>query len=259
MFDLTGKVALVTGGNSGLGFAFAEGIAKAGGDIVIWGRNAERNADAAAALREHGGRVIARSVDVASRDAVVAGIADAVEEMGRLDTVIANAGASHSRDSSLDITPEDYHALLATNLHGAFYTLQEGARHMVERSAAGDPGGSLIICGSLSVFRGVPGMPHYGAAKGALASIMASMAVEFGKHGIRVNMIAPGYIRTNIGASRDDPKRQALDKHFVEVTPMARIGKPADFEGIAVYLASDLSSFHTGDIIVIDGGIMVKM
>jgi NAD(P)-dependent dehydrogenase (short-subunit alcohol dehydrogenase family) len=259
LFDLTGKVALVTGGSSGLGLGFATGIAKANGDVLIWGRDAQRNEKAVATLREYGGRVVARSVDVSSREAVVAGMAEAVEIMGRLDCVIANAGASHARPSSLDVTPEDYHALLATNLHGAFYTLQEGARHMVERSKAGDPGGSLIVCGSLTVFKGVTGMPHYGAAKGALAAIMASMAVEFGQYGIRVNMIAPGYIRTNIGASRDDPKRQAMDRRFAEAAPMARIGAPEDFEGIAAYLASDCSSFHTGDIIVIDGGAMVKV
>ncbi|MET0370647.1 MAG: SDR family oxidoreductase [Sphingobium sp.] len=259
IFDLTGKVALVTGGSSGLGLAFAQGIAKCGGDIVIWGRNKDRNAEAAALLREQGGRVFADSVDVSSHSEVVVGMARAVEEMGRIDCAIANAGMSHGRASSLDITPQDYHHLLATNQHGAFYTLQEAARHMVGRAKAGDPGGSLIICGSLVIFRGVTGMAHYSAAKGALAAIMTSMTPELGRSGVRINMIAPGYIRTQIGLSADDPKRKAMDAEFLARTPLGRIGAPEDFEGIAAYLASDRSSFHTGDVIVIDGGVKVNL
>jgi NAD(P)-dependent dehydrogenase (short-subunit alcohol dehydrogenase family) len=258
LFDLTGKKALVTGGNSGLGLGFARGIAKQGGDLILWARSETKNRAAEQDLRAYGGEVIARAVDVASEAAVVDGIRQAVETFGRLDCVIANAGIATSAPSVLDLTTEQYHELLNINLHGAFYTLREAARHMVGRAKAGDPGGSLIVCGSLSVFMGVPGMPHYGAAKGALASIMKSMAVELGKYGVRVNMVAPGYIKTDLGRGREEAQ-SPQDKLFAERTPIPRVGYPEDFEGIAAYLASDASKFHTGDIIVIDGGWLINV
>ncbi len=257
LFDLTGKKALVTGGNSGLGLGFARGIAKQGGDVMLWARSEEKNRAAEAELRAFGHQAIARVVDVASETAVAEGIGQAVETFGRLDCVIANAGISNAAPSVLDMTSKQYHELLDINLHGAFYTLREAARHMVGRAKKGDTGGSLIVCGSLTVFMGVTGMEHYGAAKGALASIMKSMAVELGPYGVRVNMIAPGYIKTNLGRSREP--NSARDQAMVDRTPVGRVGYPEDFEAIAAYLASDGSSFHTGDIIVVDGGYLVKI
>lgn len=259
LFDLSGKKALVTGGNSGLGLGFAHGLAKQGADLMIWGRSAEKNLAAETELRQHGGEVFGQVVDVASEDEVVRRMDEAVERMGRLDCVIANAGISSHRPSIVELDSKTYHDLLDINLHGAFYTLREGARHMVARAKAGEPGGSIIVCGSLSVFLGVPGMSHYAAAKGALASMMRSIAVELGPFGIRVNMIAPGYIKTSIGRDRQAGEISPLEKSFAERTPLQRIGYPQDFEAITAYLASDGAAFHTGDIIVIDGGYMANV
>lgn len=264
LFDLTGKKALVTGGNSGLGLGFAHGLARQGADLMIWARSAEKNQRAEAELREHGGDVLSRALDVASEEAVTRHMQEAVEAMGRIDCLVANAGVSSRTSSILDLDAQTYHDLLDINLHGAFYTLREGARHMVARAKAGEPGGSIIICGSLSVYLGVPGMSHYAAAKGGLASIMRCMAVELGQFGIRVNMIAPGYIKTGIGRYRDGSPDQAaqnsaIDARFIDRTPMARNGYPQDFEAIAAYLASDGAAFHTGDVIVIDGGYLANL
>lgn len=259
LFDLSGKVAVVTGGNSGLGLGFARGIARQGGDIAIWARSAEKNAAAKAELEAFGVHVTTRQVDVADEAEVIAGFDDVMAQHGRIDTVIANAGISHSVPSFLDLDTESYHRLLAINQHGAFFTLREGARHMVRRAQAGEPGGSLIVCGSLSMLVGVKGMEHYAAAKGALGAMMRGMAAELGQYRIRANVIAPGYIKTDIGRSRDQAQKSQMDEWFASNTPIPTLGYPEDFEGIAAYLASDAARFHTGDTIVIDGGWMAKL
>ena len=169
IFDLTGKVALITGGNSGIGLGFAVGLAKAGADVVIWGRREQNNRAAEDKLRPYGGRVASREVDVSAETEVVEGMRAAVAEMGRLDCVVANAGHANQAPFT-EMTSEIYHGLLNVNQHGAFYTLREAAKHMVARAKAGDPGGSLILCGSGSIYQGVPTMAHYGAAKGGHAA-----------------------------------------------------------------------------------------
>ncbi len=265
LFDLEGKVALVTGGNSGLGLGFARGIARQGGDVVIWGRSEEKNAAALEQLTDLGARASARAVDVASQEEVVAGFDALLEDYGRIDTVIANAGMPPNTGSILDTAAEDYHKLLATNMHGAFYTLQEGARRMVARAESGDPGGSLVFCGSLSMFQGVPGISPYAAAKGGIGAVIRCMAVELGRHGIRANTIAPGYIKTGFSGGRPDGSAQPeeewndIDKIFAGKAALKRPGFAADFEAIAAYLASDAASFHTGDTIVIDGAALVHI
>lgn len=258
LFDLAGKVTLVTGGNSGLGLGFARGIARQGGDVMLWARSEAKNAAARAELESFGVRIETRTVDVSDEEQVVRGMQEAVATFGRLDCVIANAGISNPVPSVLDLDSEAYHRLLAINQHGAFYTLREGARHMVRRAEAGDPGGSLIACGSLSLFLGVPGMEHYAAAKAGVAAIVRGMALELGKHGIRANVVAPGYIKTDLGRDRDEAANP-MDAHFASTTPIPRVGYPDDFEGIIAYLASDASRFHTGDTIVIDGGYLIKL
>jgi NAD(P)-dependent dehydrogenase (short-subunit alcohol dehydrogenase family) len=141
------------------------------------------------------------------------------------------------------------------NLHGAFYTLREAAKHMVARAKAGDPGGSLILCGSGSIYQGVPTMAHYGAAKGALNSMAKALAAELGPHGIRANVIAPGFILTEM--TQADPVLGAQIAAAVAAkAPLGRAGRPDDLEGAVVYLASDASRYHTGDTLVIDGGKM---
>ena len=257
LFDLTGKVAVVTGGNSGLGLGYARGIAKQGGDVAIWARSAEKNAAAKADLERFGVRVTTRQVDVGDEQAVKDAFEQVMADHGRIDTVIANAGISSNVPSVLDLDTATYDALLRINQHGAFYTLREGARHMVRRAEAGEPGGSLIACGSLSIFLGLPGMEHYAAAKAAVAAIIRGMASELGKYGIRANVVAPGYIRTDLGRDRDEPNPHEV--HFAANTPIPRVGYPEDFEGIIAYLASDAARFHTGDTIVIDGGYLIKL
>jgi NAD(P)-dependent dehydrogenase (short-subunit alcohol dehydrogenase family) len=258
LFDLSGKVAVITGGNSGIGLGFARGMAKQGSAIAIWARSADRNAAAKKELEAFGVRVETYQVDVASQQSVSSGFDTVLRDFGRVDTVFANAGISDRAASFLELTAEAYHRLLAINMHGAFYTLQEGARRMVARAEAGEPGGSLIACGSLSLFLGVPGMEHYAAAKSGMAAVVRGIAVELGKYGIRANVVAPGYIKTDLGRD-DEAVRRAMDERFASSTPIPRVGYPEDFEGIAAYLASDASRFHSGDTIVIDGAYMVKL
>ena len=248
LFDLTGKTALVTGGNGGLGLAYARGLAKQGADAILWGRNADKNAAAVAELEGLGARAFAQTVDVSDEQQVIAGFAEAVARAGKLDIVIQNAGFSNPAPSFAAMTTEAYRAQMAVAMDGGFFTLREAARHMIARSQAGDPGGSIILCGSGTVFQGIPGMEHYGAAKAGLAAMMRGMATELAPHGIRVNMIAPGYIDTELGGTAEQKAYSAGR------TPMGRLGTLADVEAAAAYLACDAAAYHTGDILVIDGG-----
>lgn len=253
MFDLTGKVVVSTGANSGIGLAFLQGCAKQGADVVVWGRRADKNAEAVALLRELGApRAHAEAVDVSDEAAVESAFARTLEAMGRVDCVFANAGFQTRAASFPDMSSEMYHELLNVNQHGAFYTLRAAARHMRERAQADDPGGSIVICGSLSLFQGRQGLEHYAGAKGALAAMMKSIAVEMGQYGVRANMIVPGFILT--GMTDDNPQTAGIIKHFSSITPLKRPGYLADIEGPAAYLASDASAFQTGDMLVIDGG-----
>jgi len=254
LFDLTGKVALVTGGSTGLGFAMAEGLARAGADVIIWGRRTERNSEATIALQKHGGRVASRAVDVSDEQAVVDGFAAAVAEFGRVDCVVANAGTA-SMSPFVDMDKETWHGLLNTNLHGAFFTCREAGRHMKARAEKGDPGGSIIINGSLSVFTGVPGISHYATAKGGLNSFSKTIAVELGAYDVRVNVICPGLIPTDLGEVAD---QSPMVQMTLARTPIKRIGRPEDLQGIVVYLASDVSRYHSGDTITLDGGMMAQ-
>jgi len=252
LFDLTGKVALVTGANAGLGLAMADALARSGADVVIWGRREDRNSEAAEQLRRHGGRVSYLAVDVSSEQQVVDAFAAAVREFGHIDCVVANAGIANVTPFH-EMSSTVWHDLLGINLHGAFYTCREAARHMKDRAEAGNPGGSIIINGSLAVFAGVPGMEHYATAKGGLNSMSKGLAVELAPLGVRVNVICPGFFVTDLG-DEDSPMAAAL----LAQTPAGRVGKGADLDGIVIYLASDMSSYHTGDTITIDGGIMAK-
>jgi len=254
LFDLTGKVALVTGANSGLGFGFAEGLARAGSDLVIWGRRKEANDQAAEKLRALGVKVHSAEVDVTDEAQIVAGVADALAAMGRIDTVVANAGIASTKPF-IEMDADTYNSLMAVNQHGVVFTLREVAKHMVARAEAGDPGGSMILCGSGSIFQGVPTLTHYGAAKGALAALSKGLAAELGPHGIRCNVIAPGFIITEMTMA-DPEYGQMLADAVAAKAPIGRAGMPDDLWGAVVYLASDLSRYHTGDTLVIDGGKM---
>jgi NAD(P)-dependent dehydrogenase (short-subunit alcohol dehydrogenase family) len=254
IFDCTGKVTLVTGGNGGIGLGFAMGVAKQGGDIAVWARNAGRNETAKAALLSAGaGRVETYQVDVTSEAAVIAGFDQLIADFGRVDSVFANSGRASNSRSILTLDSGEWHDLLGVNLHGAFYTLREGARKMVARADAGEPGGSLVFCGSLSMFHGLPGIANYAASKGGMAAVIRTLAAELGQYAIRCNTVAPGYVKTGMEDGTDAEIIAKVDAHFAAKTPIHRPGTPEDFEGIGAYLCSDASRFHSGDTIVIDG------
>ena len=253
LFDLSGKVVLATGSNAGIGLGFLRGCAKQGADVVVWGRRAENNARAVKDLLGLGAsRAHAEAVDVSDEAAVEAAFAATLKVMGRVDCVFANAGFSNRAESFPDMSSKMYHDLLNVNLHGAFYTLRVAARHMRARAQAGDPGGSIVACGSLSMFQGRQGLEHYAAAKAAIAAMIKGLAVEMGQYQVRANMIAPGMIMTEM--TDGNPQTDALVQHFSKITPLGRPGYVSDIEGPAAYLASDASLFHTGDILVVDGG-----
>ncbi len=257
LFDLTGRVVLAAGANSGIGLGFLMGCAKQGADVVVWGRRADKNAEALEKLKAAGaGRVHQEAVDVSEEAMVKEAFAATVEAMGKVDCLFANAGFSSRAPSFPDMTSQMYHELMKVNLDGAFYTLREAARHMRARAQAGDPGGSIVVCGSLSIFHGLQGMEHYAGAKGALAAMVKGLAVEMGQYKVRANMIAPGFIMTEM--TEGSPQSESVAKHFSAITPLGRPGYPADIEGPAAYLASDASLFHTGDILVVDGGRTVR-
>lgn len=251
-FDLTGKVALVTGGNGGIGLGMAEAMAQAGADIVIWGSNPDKTLAAEGKLTRYGVRVKAQIVDCSDEAQVVAGMAEAVVAMGRVDTVIANAGRGRGAASFSEMSTDTWNYNMALNLDGVFWTLREAAKHMVERAKTGDAGGSLIGIASLAAVEGAARNEAYAATKGAVVSMMKSIAVEHARYGVRANSILPGWIATDMTAGA-----QGNDKFTTNVisrVPMRRWGTPEDFGGMAVYLASDASRFHTGDSFLIDGG-----
>jgi NAD(P)-dependent dehydrogenase (short-subunit alcohol dehydrogenase family) len=258
LFDCSGKVTLVTGGNSGIGLGFAMGPAMMGGDIAIWARNAKNNAKAKEKLLAAGARrVETYQIDVSSEEAVTAGYKQLMADFGRIDCVFANSGRPSKSRSFLTLDSDEWHDLLAVSLHGAFYTLREGAKLMVERAKGGEPGGSLVFCGSLSMFHGIAGIANYAAAKGGMAAVIRGIATELGQYGIRANTIAPGYIKTGFMEGADPAMVAKIDGFFSSKTPIARPGTPEDFEGIGAYLCSDASRFHSGDTLVIDGASLV--
>jgi NAD(P)-dependent dehydrogenase (short-subunit alcohol dehydrogenase family) len=250
-FDLTGRVALVTGGNRGIGLGMASALAQAGADIVIWGSNAERNQAAEVELLKYGTRVKAQVVDVSQEDQVREGMEEAVAALGRVDSVFANAGVGFGSPSFVDMKTETYRKTLAVNLDGVFFTFREACRHMVERAKAGDPGGSIVGVASLAAIEGAARNQAYAATKGAVISMMKSVAVEHARYGVRANAILPGWIATDMTqGAQDNP---AFAEKVIPRVPARRWGEPADFGGIAVYLASGASSYHSGDTFVIDG------
>ncbi len=251
-FNLAGKVALVTGGNRGIGLGMATAMAQAGADIVIWGSNVERNQIAEGELLKYGVRVKAQTVDVSDEAQVAQAMVEAVEAMGRIDSVFANAGVGFGSPSFVDMQTETYRKILAVNLDGVFFTLREACRHMVDRAKGGDPGGSLVGVASLAAIEGAARNEAYAATKGAVISMIKSVAVEHARYGVRANAILPGWIATDMTAGAQSAP--AFAEKVIPRVPARRWGDPADFGGMAVYLASDASAYHSGDTLVIDGG-----
>jgi len=254
-FDLTGKVALVTGGNGGIGLGMADALAQAGADVVIWGTKDEKNAEAAAKLKAHGKRVGARKVNVANENEVVDAMGALIKEFGRVDTVIANAGIGGAAPSFSQMTTELWRRVHAVNAEGAFWTLREACKHMVERAGKGDAGGSLVGVASLAGIEGAGRNEAYSATKGALLAVIRSIAVEHGRYGIRANSVAPGWIATDMTAGAQHS--EVFTEKVISRVPIRRWGTPEDFGGIAVYLASDASKYHSGGTFIIDGGYCV--
>ena len=256
LFQLDGKVALVTGGNGGIGLGMAEALCQVGADVVIWGQSPKKNESARARLEATGRRVLVSAVDVADEASVVAGMADAVQAMGRLDFVVANAGAGGRGGPFHELETREWRRILDVNLDGVFWTLREACKHMVARSEAGDPGGSLLAVSSTSLVHGAARNEAYGASKCALLPMVKALAVEYGKHGIRANAILPGWTRSDMTAPLQ--AWDTFNTKAISRVPLRRWGEPEDFGGIAVYLASDASRFHTGDTLVTDGGYTVS-
>lgn len=251
-FDLNGRVALVTGGNGGIGLGMADALAQAGAGVEIWGTNAAKNAAAVERLKAHGTKINARVVDVSKEEEIVAGFNATVAEFGRIDSCFANAGVINRWKSFLDIGGADYRRLMAINLDGVLITLREACRHMKARAEAGDPGGSVVAIASMGAIWGSPRNEDYSASKAAVVAITNGIAVEFARYGVRANAVLPGWIATDMtGAAQGNDK---FTDSVIARVPARRWGRGDEFGGIAVYLASDASSFHSGDSIVIDGG-----
>ena len=244
-FRLDGKVALVTGGNGGLGQAIALGLRAAGAEVVVTGRNAAKNREA---VEDHGaGNVL--EVDVRDEDSVAAGIAAVVERHGRLDVLVNNAGVGGSY-SVLEMTLDEWRLLVDTSLTGSFLCAKHGARAMIE---AGN-GGAIINLGSMYSVFGPPRAVGYASAKAGILGLSRALAVELAPHGIRSNAILPGWIETEMTAK---PLGGEIGYEVHRTTPAGRFGRPGDLVGAALYLASDASGFVTGIELPVDGGYRV--
>ncbi len=248
-FDLTGKVALITGGNSGIGLGIAMAIAQAGADVAIWGTNAKKNDTAKTALAKTGRKILALQCDVGDEKAVDAAMSATVATLGRVDGCFANAGVSGRGTASfMEMTSEEWHRVLRVNLDGAFYTLRAAARHMVERGG----GGVLVGTASLAAIEGAARSEHYAATKGGMISMVRGLAVELARHKIRAHSILPGWIETDMTANAIGNEK--FRDNVLPRIPVRRWGTGEDFGGIGVYLMSSASTYHTGDTFLIDGG-----
>jgi len=248
-FDLSNKTALVTGGNSGIGLGMAKGLAEAGAAVCIWGTNPEKNDIALKELQAINPACRALACDVGDEAQVVARFAETVAELGKVDACFVNAGVGSGRGMAFQkMTTEEWHRVMRVNLDGAFFTLRAAAAHMKERGE----GGALVTTASLSALEGMPRGENYASSKGALISLTRSLAVEFARDGIRANVIIPGWIESAM--TEKFLALPAVEAKVLTRVPAGRWGVGADFAGIAVYLTSNASAYHTGDTFVIDGG-----
>lgn len=244
LFDLTGTTALVTGGNNGIGLGMAKALHDAGASVAIWGRNTDRNAEAVEAI---GDGAVAFTVDVSSEGSVVDAFTGTIETLGHVDAVFANAGVGALATPFEEMTTEEWRHIFAVNMEGAFWTFREAVKHMKPRRR-----GSLVVTSSVSADMGFPRGEHYAATKAGVRAMVQGLAVEYGRYGITANAIAPGWVVTGMTDGFIDGDR--FEANVKPRIPAGRWGTPEDFGGIAVYLASNASNWHTGDTITIDGG-----
>jgi 2-deoxy-D-gluconate 3-dehydrogenase len=252
MFDLTGKVAIVTGGNGGIGLGMALGLAEAGAAIVVAARDAKKSAAAIAGIAAKGAKTIAVSTDIRKTEQCRTLVERTVAEFGRVDILVNNSGISY-RKPPQDYTIEEWHDVIDTNLTAAFVLSQAVYPHFVRQG-----GGKIISVGSISSFMANAMQVAYAPTKGGIVQMMKALAIAWAKDNVQCNAILPGWI--------DTPLSQAgrkfypgLNETVVTRTPAGRWGTPEDFAGAAVYLASAASSYVTGATLLIDGGYSSKI
>ena len=251
-FDLTGRTAIVTGGNGGIGLGMAGALLQAGAAVVIWGSNSDKTQAAKEKLARECGdaqRVHAFVCDVSDEAQVDAAFGQSVQALGgNVNACFANAGVSSKGTRLEEMSLEEFRRVQRVNVEGVFLTFRAAARHMIDKGQ----GGSLVATASTAAVEGAARNSHYGASKGAVTSMVRALAVELARHRIRVNSILPGWIETEM------TERSFNNPKFAEAVmpriPARRWGSIDDFGGIAVYLASDASAYATGEQFLMDGG-----
>jgi len=250
IFDLTGKTAVVVGGTTGIGHALSLGLADAGADVVASSRRAAEVEKTSAEIEEHGRKTLRLTSDVKDRASLMTLRDGVLAEFGKVDILINCAGTT-KRGPTLTVSEADWANILETNLTGTLRGYQIFGEAMLARGY-----GRIINIASLSTFVSLNEVAAYAASKAAVGSLTKSLAVEWSKHGVLVNAIAPGVFRTDLNANLLDNSERG--KEFLLRTPMGRFGKTEELVGAALYLASDAASFVAGEIITVDGGFMAS-
>lgn len=246
MFDLSGKVAIVTGGNGGLGLAYGRGLVKRGAKVAIWGRNEPKNAAAAEELRALGGEVEAFRCDVTDESQITEAFAGTIAHFDQVDCCFANAGGAGFRGMSHQTSRSDWVKAVDLNLMSVVETWKPVTDHLLARKASG----RLIVTSSVAALLGTGGAAGYSTTKAAVIGLVQALALELGQAGIRVNAILPGFIETEMSLDTSPAFQEATRRR----SAIGRIGRLEDMEGVAVYLASDESDFMTGRCMILDGG-----
>ncbi|MBI3231164.1 MAG: SDR family oxidoreductase [Burkholderiales bacterium] len=253
--NLEGKIALITGASSGLGSRFAKVLAMGGAQVVLAARRIDRLKELRAEIEAEGGAAHVVALDVTDYASIKSAIAHAETEAGPLDIVVNNAGVSTTQ-RLVDVTPEDYDFIMNTNLKGAFFVAQEAAKRMIQR-AKGDPKRQhrIINIASVAGQRILPQIGVYCMSKAGAIHMTKAMAVEWGKYGINVNTICPGYIETEINADHFNSEH---GKKLIDMLPRKRVGQPQDLDGLLLLLAADESHFINGAVISADDGMTAQ-